>query len=180
MIVVFFFFLSWLGLDAEAEIGSQPEVPFQPDKKLEEEEEEREPYPVSSHKPEMAVTSDAEKGKAGNTGLVFNFKSRLLSMKVPAGPRVNELLLYSQEAFTPGNKLFQAKFSFLFIRLCRKITFFPNSSGNFVDKCFVKWQFSTKENIMQLGLAVFDSSTSNGTKSTVQKIDTGKVPVIYL
>ncbi len=117
---------SWLGLDAEEEIGSQPEVPLQPDKKLEE-EEKREPYPVSSHKPEMAVTSDAEKGKAGNTGLVFNLKSRLLSMKVPDAPRANELLLYTQEPFTPGNKLFQAKFSFFYVRLIismSKISFF--------------------------------------------------------
>jgi hypothetical protein len=97
-------------LDADEEIGSQPEVPLQPDKKLE--EKEREPYPVSSHKPEMAVTSDAEKGKAGNTGLVFNVKSRLLSLKVPDAPRANELLVYSQEAFTPRNKLFQVKYSF--------------------------------------------------------------------
>jgi hypothetical protein len=96
-------------LDADEAIGSQPEVPLQPDNKLQE-EEEREPYPVSRHKPEMAVTSDAEKLKAGNTGLVFNFKSRLLSMKVPDAPRANELLLYTQEVFTPGNKLFQAKF----------------------------------------------------------------------
>jgi hypothetical protein len=130
---------SWLGLNADEEIGSQPEVPLQPDKKLQEDEvEEREPYPVSSHKPEMAVTSDAEKGKAGNTGLVFNVKSRLLSLKVPDAPRANELLLYTQEAYTPRNKLFQVKCSFFCIRLCRKITFFPGSSGNFVDKCFVK------------------------------------------
>jgi hypothetical protein len=95
-------------LDADAEIGSQPEVPLQPDKKLQ--EEERDPYPVSSHKPEMAVTWDEEKGKAGNTGLVFNVKSRLLSMKVPDAPRANELLLYTQEALTPRNKLFQAIF----------------------------------------------------------------------
>jgi hypothetical protein len=109
-------------LDAEEAIGSQPEVPFQPDKKL---QEEREPYPVSSHKPEMAVTSDAEKGKARNTGLVFNLKSRLLSMKVPDAPRANELLLYSQEAFTPRNKLFQVKCSFFCRRLCRKYYLFP-------------------------------------------------------
>jgi hypothetical protein len=121
-------------MDAEEAIGSQPEVPLQPDKKLEE-EEEREPYPVSGHKPEMAVSSDAEKGKAGNTGLVFNFKSRLLSMKVPDAPRANELLLYTQEAFTPRNKLFQVKYSFFCIRLCLKIIFFLCSSGNFVDKC---------------------------------------------
>jgi len=97
---------SWLGLDADEEIGNQPEVPLQV-----EEEKEREPYPVSSHKPEMAVTSDAEKGIAGNTGLVFNLKSRLLSMKVPDAPRANELLLYTQEAVTPRNQLFQVKFS---------------------------------------------------------------------
>jgi hypothetical protein len=123
-----------LGLDADEEIGSQPEVPLQPDKKLQE-EEERDPYPVSSHKPEMAVTSDAEKEKAGNTELVFNVKSRLLSMKVPDVPRANELLLYTQEAVTPGNKLFQAKFSFFCRRLCRKIICFPRSSCNFVDNC---------------------------------------------
>jgi hypothetical protein len=115
-----------LGLDADEEIGTQPEVPHQPDKKLqEEEEEERLPYPVSSHNPEMAVTWDAEKGKAGNTGLVFNLKSRLLSMKVPDAPRANELLLYSQEAFTPRSKLFQAKNSFFCRGLCQKYYLFP-------------------------------------------------------
>ncbi len=124
-----------LGLDEEAEIGSQPQVPLQPDKKLQEEEEEREPYPVSSHKPEMAVTWDEEKGKAGNTGLVFNLKSRLLSMKVPDAPRANELLLYTQEAVTPRNKLFQVKYSFFCIRLCRKIIFSLRSASTFVDKC---------------------------------------------
>ncbi len=116
--------VSWLGLTAEAEIGSQPEVPFQPEKKLEEEEEEeREPYPVSRHKPEMEVTLDAGKGKAGNKGLVFNLKSRLLSMKVPDAPRANELLLHTQEAVAPRSKLFQAKFSFFCRRLCRRIIF---------------------------------------------------------